>query len=186
MRLRFQIDVKKEYMIDYPTKDSPEDFQDFMKGFLEWQCDLVVKRIDEVIKRRLYNWHPLSPSYLDWKKKTHLDPRTWIATGQTLNSIHYWYSGLADAFFVGVHPTKRYRYPDKNGQLTTKKGAKILDILRWLEFGTTKMKARPLFSKVFKEFMSKSVQSKLYAEYIKSLKGNTIKKAVPTSHKRTL
>jgi hypothetical protein len=89
-----------------------------------------------------------------------------------LESIHYWYVPLGDQFFVGVHPTKRHRAYKKGGGVDqSKKGARIIDIISWMEKGTRKMPARPLFSKVLGEFSSKSRQTALYAQYIKNMKG---------------
>lgn len=171
MRLRYQIDVKNLYVIDYPTENAPEDFKQFMYEFLEWQSKKVIVRINDVIRRQLYNWHPLSDSYLQWKKQMGLDPRIYIASGQLLEAIHYWFlpSFGKPQFFIGVHPTKRHK--GYNGKGKKRKTVRLVDILRWLEFGTSKMRPRPIFSKVFSEFKPKSVQAKLYAEFIKERKG---------------
>lgn len=170
MRLRLQI--KKEQFISYQTQGTPQDFKDFMEEFLKWQADKVVNRIDEVIRMRLYNWHPLSESYKAWKEKMGLDPRIWIQTGQTKDSIHTWYNNMSDSYFIGVHPTKRHRAAKKGGGFDPKdKGARLLDIVRWLEFGTSRMKPRPLFTKVFREFEGVGRQQKLYSEFINYKKG---------------
>jgi len=169
-KLRIQVD--KSLFVEYKTKMAPEDFQVFIRGFLEWQADLVTKRINEVVKRQLYTWSPLSPSWVQFKKRMGLSPRIWYASGQVLESIHYWYVPLGDQFFIGVHPTKRHRAYKKGGGIDqSKKGARIIDIISWMETGTRKMPARPLFSKVLGEFSSKSRQTALYAQYIKNMKG---------------
>lgn len=173
MRLRIQVD--KTVFIDYPTKSAPEDFQNFISGFLEWQCTKIIERTKEVVRKRLYSWHPLSPSYVAFKDRMGLDPRIWLASGQIEQSIKYWYVPLADAWFIGVHPTLRHRGYKKGGGLDwEKKGARLIDIIKWLEFGTTKMKARPLYTKVLEEFKSKKKQTALYAEYIKEQKRSTV------------
>jgi hypothetical protein len=166
MRLRLQVDVKREFVIDYPTKNAPDDFKKFMDSFLKWQCGLIIERTKEVVRKKLYNWHPLSPSYVKFKEKMGLDPRTWLASGQVEKAIHYWYSPLADSYFIGVHPTLRHRNYIKGGYDQKKKGTRIIDIIRYLEFGTTKMKPRPLFTKVLAEFKSKKRQTELYAQFI--------------------
>jgi hypothetical protein len=171
MRLRVQ--VQKEFFVDYPTKLAPEDFQEFMAGFLEWQCDKVRERIREVVKTQAYKWEPLSPNYVQFKERMGLSPKIWFASGQVMDSIIYWYDALGDQWLIGVHPTLRHRGYKKGGGLDwSKKGARIIDIIRWMEMGTTKMPARPLFTKVLAEFKKKSKQTALYAEYIKDQKGS--------------
>lgn len=171
-KLRIQVD--KALFVEYKTKMAPEDFQNFIRGFLKWQAGLVTERINEVVKRQLYTWSPLSPSWVQFKKRMGLSPKIWYASGQVLDSIHYWYVPLGDQFFIGVHPTKRHRAYKRGGGIDqSKKGAKIISIISWMEKGTTKMPPRPLFSKVLSEFSSKKKQQDLYAEYIKRLKGVT-------------
>lgn len=170
MRLRVQ--VNKELFVDYPTTGTPQDFKNFMKGFLEYQADLMRDRIDEVIRLQLYNWKPLSPSYQKWKKSMGQDPRVWVQTGQTRKAIHVWFSPMAQAWFIGVHPTLRHRQAVRGGGYNMKKkGARLIDIIRWMEFGTPTMPARPLFTKVMDEFRKPSRQKALYADYLALQKG---------------
>ena len=169
MRLRILID--KEVAIEYKTSVAPEDFKDFMFEFLEWQSGLIVERINTVVKRQLYSWSPLSDSYKKWKEKMGLSPDIWIASGYVLKAIHYYYNPMSDSFFIGVHPTLRHREYLKGGKLGTKTGARVLDIIRWLEFGTRKMPPRPLFTKVFSEFRPKKRQLELYQQFIRERKG---------------
>jgi hypothetical protein len=184
--MKLRIGIKKEAIISeyrnifnntdisYTTKGAPIDFHEFMMGFLKFQADLVVKRINEVVRRQLYNWSPLSKSWIEFKKKHKLDPRTWYASGMVLKSIHYWHTPVADDYFVGVHPTKRHPgYGKGKGR-----GARIYDIIRWLEAGTPKMSARPLFTKVFQEFATQKMQTKLYQDYIRSSKSIIIDKRI--------
>jgi hypothetical protein len=169
-KLRIQVD--KTLFVEYKTKMAPEDFQNFIRGFLKWQVEQVTDRIKEVVDRQVYSWSPLSPSWVQFKSRMGLSPKTWYASGQVMDAVHYWYVPLGDQWFIGVHPTKRHRAYMKGGGINQKKkGARIIDIIKWMEHGTTRMPPRPLFSKVLGEFRSKSKQTKLYAEYIKSLKG---------------
>jgi len=169
MKLTVQVD--KKVFIEYGTKGTPEDFEEFMKGYLEWLTQKVVDRLEEVMRRQLYNWHPLSKSYLEWKKKMKLDPRIWLASHQTREAITYWWVPLASAWMIGFHPRTLHRKYKRGGiDLGKKTKARLLDIVRWLEHGTTKMPPRPLFGPVLNEFKSKSVQLKLYQQYIKEIK----------------
>lgn len=169
-KLRIQVD--KALFVQYQTNNTPEDFQNFIRGFLEWQVSKVKDRVKEVVDRQLYSWSPLSTAYTQFKKRMGLSPKIWYASGQLLEAVHYWYVPLGDQWFIGVHPTLRHRAYKKGGGLDwSKKGARLVDIIKWLEFGTTKMPARPLFTKVLGEFKSKKRQTELYAEYIRLQKG---------------
>lgn len=171
MKLTVQVD--KSICIEYGTRGTPEDFQNFMKGYLEWLTQKVIDRIDEVMRRQLYNWAPLSKSYVEWKKKMKLDPRIWLASHQTKNAITYWWVPLADSWYIGVHPRTLHRKYKRGGIDSGKKTkARLLDIVRWMELGTTKMKPRPLFVPVLKEFKSKSVQLRFYQLYITKMKAS--------------
>lgn len=169
MKLTVQVD--KDVFIEYKTKGTPEDFQNFMKGYLEWLTQKVIDRIDEVLRRQLYNWEPLSKSYKDWKKKMGLDPRIWLASHQTTKAITYWWVPLAQSWYIGVNPRMLHRKYKKGGIDQGKKTkARLYDIIKWVELGTTKMPPRPLFTKVLKEFKPKKTQIKLYQQYIAELK----------------
>lgn len=169
MKVTLQVD--KTVFVDYPTKGTPEDFQVFMRGYLEWVTKKVIDRVEDVMDRQLYNWAPLSKSYKSWKEKMGLDPRIWLASHQTKKAITYWYVPLADAWFIGVHPRTLHRKYKKGGIDQGKKTkARLIDIIRWIEQGTTKMPPRPLFTPVLQEFRPKTVQMKLYQQYIKELK----------------
>lgn len=176
MKLRIAINKNKvlsqyrgdiENNISYTTKGSPEDFHKFMMDFLAYQADLIVKRIKYVIKNQIYSWHPLSPSWKRFKELNGLSPKIWLASGQVEESITYFYNAMADSYFVGVHPSKRHKGYGK----THKSGVRIIDVIRWMECGTPKMKARPLFGKVMMEFSSPRRQKQLYDDFIKQKKG---------------
>ena len=161
-RLAIRIDPKA--YLEYPTEGAPKDFKDFIEGFLQWQSDLVIERIQEVVRQKLYNWEPLSPGWQNFKEKMGLDPRHWLASGQLLESVQVFY--FMNGWYIGVHPRKKHR-----GYKGNRKGARLIDILRWLEAGTTKMPPRPLFTKVFSEFRPKKVQQELYSKYLTLRKG---------------
>lgn len=171
MRLRIQVD--KSVAIEYETAMAPDDFKEFMYEFLEYQSNLIVERINEVIRRQLYSWAPLSESYIKWKQKMGLSPHIWEASGQTRKAIHYWYSPSfgKGQFFIGVHPTLKHRNYLKGGGLGNKKGTRLIDIIRYVELGTRRMPPRPLFTKVFAEFNNKKRQKQLYDDFIKQRKG---------------
>lgn len=104
----------------------------------------------EYVAHRLYNdildyidnqhyaksgkWAPLSISYLKYKRKHHLSDKIWVATGHLKNSIYVRKSG-GHTYTVGISPTKKY--PG-----TT---VKVIDVAKWMEYGTRRMPPRPLF-----------------------------------------
>lgn len=81
-------------------------------------------------------WEPLDKDYLEWKRRQGLDTRIWIATGMLRDSISVYRSN--GAWVVGIN--QRMRYP----------GSKVhmYKVLRWMEYGTSRMPARPLFRPV--------------------------------------
>jgi hypothetical protein len=117
----------------------------------------IAKGVKDVIRNQKYNWAPLSESWADRKDYLELDPRTLIASGAYLKAIGWWKS--AGGVHVGVRPNKLHPgHPIEPGgepepkfwrgeQLT------IRQIARWLEFGTRKMPARPVWRPFLANFL---------------------------------
>lgn len=173
--MRLSIIVDKSLYLEYKTKGTPEEFQAFMDAFLRYFADIVIKRINDIVRRKLYNWDPLSDAWANFKKRMHLDPRTWYASGQILESIGYKYYPMGDVYVIGVHPTKKHNAYMKGGINKGKKmKVSILNLIRYMEFGTAAMPSRPLFVPALKEFKSKGVQEKIYQKFILEYKGSVI------------
>lgn len=162
-------------MVAYPTDGTPQDFQDFMKGFLDYFTEIIVDRIKEVIRTQEFKskWHKLSPKYLEFKKRWGLEMGIWISGGHVVDSIAYWWSPLVDGYIIGVPPALKHRVPKRGGgyDKSKKQKVRVMQILKWMENGTRKMPARPLFTPVMKYYQKKSVQQKIYQDYLKKVKG---------------
>lgn len=104
-----------------------EEFSKYMAGEIS---KLVVKAIDS--QKYSKSWVPLNPSYKEWKRKKGLSTKIWEATGYLKLNIGY--NVHTKYIEVGIHPTAKY----KNGQ-------SVLQVARWLEYGTKNMPERPLF-----------------------------------------
>ena len=90
------------------------------------------------VKRRFYvlRWAPLSLSYLRYKQTHGLSTNIWEATSTLVSSLNYWKRG--GIWYVGFN--KRRFYPDTR--------MPIIRVARYVEYGTVKMPARPLFRSV--------------------------------------
>lgn len=163
MKLAVQIDPTD--FIEINTFRTPKLYQEFIEGFLKFLAQKMVDRVHEVIRNQSYNWHPLSRTWVAFKKSWGLDPRIWRASGWIEDSIHYWYSRKNNCWMVGVNPRKQHRRYKRGGIAISKRsGVLIIDIIRKLEFGTQKTPARPLFTRVIAE-VKKDVNS-YYKEYL--------------------
>ena len=101
--------------------------------FYAYEFRAYIKR---VIEEQRYQWYPLSYKYLDWKKTTGLDQRTFIATGEYVDSIKVFkfYNKAKDSigYVVGL-PHKKH----------TMSNLYLDDLAKVLEYGTKTMPARP-------------------------------------------
>lgn len=93
-----------------------------------------VEELKETVYKQLWNWKPLNEDYLKSKISGGLDPRIFIARGDFVKAI-------------GVYPTAdgqpRIGFPEDDYHPRAKIGLRLL--ARFLEFGTSKMPARPLW-----------------------------------------
>lgn len=97
-------------------------------------ADELVKAIDS--QRYKSKWEPLSPAYLEYKKKNNLSTKTWEATSLAKDNIGVWRSN--NRYVVGIK--RDVKYPGSNVQ--------AYKVIRMLEFGTSTVPARPLFVRV--------------------------------------
>ena len=96
---------------------------------------LIVKAIDD--QRYKGRWKPLTEEYLEYKKKAGLKLKIWEASSTLKLSVGYDIG--SNLVTVGVREGSRYR-----------NGPEILDVAKWMEFGTRKMPARPLFRPIIR------------------------------------
>jgi len=121
----------------YGKTMSSQVYEDFVK-FLVF---MVREQVKDIITHQRFKkrWKPLSPAYLRWKVLKGYDTRTWIRTGKLLKAIKAWYNPSRKLWIIGVSP---YTVYDDTGLA-------VLDVARWMEHGTSRMPARPVFGPVF-------------------------------------
>lgn len=134
---------------DYP----PEYLDDFCKYLVKIMKSEFKKAIDN--QRYSYRWKPLSVNYIRYKKMHNLSLKTWEATGLLYDSIVY--RKRNGYYMVGIDTRKRY-----------KNGAKVLDIAKCLEYGTSTIPARPLFRPIF-TYMRKNM-SRYWKKFLREEK----------------
>lgn len=94
---------------------------------------------DAITKQRFKStWPPLSIPYRDWKGDHNLSLNIWEATGYLKKSIVY--RKRNGYYLVGIDPYKKY-----------KDGPKVLYVAQCIEYGTSRMPARPLFRPIFNQ-----------------------------------
>lgn len=138
----------------------PRDFphlERHLGRFAHYMADRMAEEVVNAINDQRYRdrWVPLSVPYLDYKRRKGLSLRIWEATGTLKNSIRAYRSG--STWVVGV--SQRLYYPGTD--------IKIYRIARYMEYGTDKMPARPLFYRVARR-MSRDI-SLHWARYRKEV-----------------
>jgi hypothetical protein len=116
----------------------------------------IVAEVKDVIERQRYHWKPLSEMYRDMKIAKGLDERILIATGLYKRSIKWWKTTGGEVRF-GVPRGIR-----------TQEGVPLWLISKWLEFGTRKMPARPLWRPVLSSFGRRFRETQI--QFYKALK----------------
>ncbi len=140
------------------TKDQEKHlgkFARYMSGIMAWELKKAIDN-QRYIYNNYKNWEPLSIAYYEYKEKKNLSLKMWEATGLLKNSITYWKSG--SYWFVGVSRDKIY----------PKTSVKIHTVVRYMEYGTSKMPARPLFRPV-RDRLRKDIR--IYWERFKQIEG---------------
>lgn len=186
MLLAFQI--KPSTFVNVPLpKGSPPEYVEFMREFVDFLCSRIVDEIEFAMKTQKFahRWDDLSDSWQRRKERLELDDRTWIASGQLLNAVTWWERKSEGVFYVGVHPRLKHRAYKKGGHYVSKKrNVRVVDIVRWMEFGTTKMPPRPLFTPVFQMYRPKKMQTKVYQEFVKLKAASGGESVVPSKKKK--
>ena len=119
------------------------------RGFDKYIAEKIMETAKIAILEQRWSskWQPLSPEYLEWKKKKGLDTRILIATGQYLDSFKVYRSG--NSWVAGVDKERLHYFEGK----TVRMG----DLAKWLEFGTRKMPPRPHWRPAF-DYVSKNIR----------------------------
>lgn len=112
-----------------------QDYRPLLTAFSRKIADLYVEELVSAINTQRYKsiWEPLTPGYLEYKRQNGLSTNIWEATSLVKESITYYRSG--NSYVVGVN--RNLRYPNSN--------VLVYKVIRWMEFGTSRMPARPLF-----------------------------------------
>lgn len=112
-----------------------EGLEKVLPKFSHFMAFVMKRELKRAIKNQRYirNWPPLSVSYYEYKQRKNLSLNIWEATGFLADSISYWRSG--DRWVVGI--PRRVNYPGS--------ALRVYKVAQWMEYGTDKMPARPLF-----------------------------------------
>ena len=107
---------------------------DLQQKFVQFMADMYRQQLIKIINKQMYKhkWAPLTAEYVEYKRKQGLSLRIWEATSLMKN--HIVVLRRKDKWYIGPNPKVHY-----------KSGVTLLEVARWMEFGTQKMPARPLF-----------------------------------------
>lgn len=131
--------------LDY--KWFPTDTNDL--AFEEELAKDFVKQVKVAIETQKFNFTPLSPKYLAYKRQRGLSLNIWEATSQLKNSLGYFIEG--DTITIGW---------DKN-LVHDNSNLKVYQIAILLEFGTVKIPPRPLFRNMLKIYQDSPTKKPL-------------------------
>lgn len=141
--LRINVTDEKTTPAQLISKDLPSWVQEeFAKYIAQVLRNEYKKAIDK--QRYRYRWKPLSFRYMYYKETYNLSLKIWEATGLLKNSIVY--RKRNGYYMVGIDPYKKY-----------KNGVRVLDVAKCMEYGTSRMPARPLFRPLF-EYIRKNIR----------------------------
>lgn len=133
----------------------------------------ILDELREIVEKQKYKWFPLTPEYLEAKKKAGLDLRIYLATRELIDEgIGVYKKGKS--IFVGPLKGKHSK-----SKLTYQK------LAQYLEYGTENIPARPLWrplkssvkrrSKILKKAYAKAMKKKLKELQVKKVKTKTKK-----------
>ncbi len=91
------------------------------------------------IRAQDLSWEPLSPKYLSWKIQRGYSENIYVKTATLFRGITS--EVEEDRAFVGV----------RRGTIREADGTDVVEIARWLEEGTSRMPARPLWEPTVEE-----------------------------------
>ena len=152
--------MSKMYLFIPVTNDrySP-GFTRIKESVLQWQFAKFVanefkNRFQKVIDRQSIHWKPLSHEYLLYKERHGLSLKVWEATGLIKRSICV----RQRNGYLEIGPDKRKKH----------KGVSITDIAFYMEYGTSRMPARPIFRPVLRSL--RRDYSMLLNKFLKGVK----------------
>lgn len=133
MYLRMNLNSKRHKLGIRTTRMFPQ----FHDEFIHYLAKTLKQEYKDAIDKQKYihKWAPLSISYIRYKEKHNLSVKIWKATGLLQDSIKV--MRLFDCYLIGIDPKVRY-----------KNGPKVIDIARYMEYGTNRTPARPLFTPI--------------------------------------
>lgn len=126
-----------------------------IEGFAKFLSEEITNQVRLAIKSQKFKigFKPLSPQYLEFKRRRKLELGFWRSTDFLLNNLKWWkYGNEYRIGWIGnlLHPG----VPNLNGKYTTRKKVNVVFIAKNLEFGTKVIKkdgkiggtpARPIF-----------------------------------------
>lgn len=128
------------------------------KDFQIYAALVIAESIIKAIDTQRYKskkWPPLSVRYVDWKRRKRYSLKIWECTGFMKKHIRVFQKGS----FIAVGFMRKDCYPKTRITLNR--------IAKYVEFGTPKMPARPLFRQIVL-YYRKNV-SRLFKNYQKEL-----------------
>jgi hypothetical protein len=126
--------------------------KDLHNAFLRGQ-EKALKKVARAVKEHIER-QDLPVLTLNPKKRSNNDPRTLIDTRSYIDSIKTWRENYT--YYVGV----------KSGLIEPKSKAEITKVAYWLEKGTRKMVARPVWGPTFRELGGTKYLEKVVNETI--------------------
>lgn len=132
----------------------PKQYKDFQIYASDIITDAIIKAIDSQ-RYKSTKWPPLSVRYVDWKRRKKYSLKIWECTGFMKKHIRVFRKGN----FIAIGFMRKDCYPKTRVTLN--------QIAKYVEFGTPKMPARPLFRQIVL-YYRKNV-SRLFKNYQKEL-----------------
>jgi hypothetical protein len=110
--------------------------------FAYWLAEEMKRYLRDVVKKQRYksHWKPLSPDYLKYKQLHGLSTNIWEASGFLID--HITVRKYRDHYIVGISRNLKYDVG----------GVSVYKVAVWMEHGTEKMPARPLFGPMYLYF----------------------------------
>jgi len=119
-----------------------EKVKEFNDDFSRSEAELFLKKIRDHIDAQDLPWKPLSPSYLEYKNRFGLSTKIWMSTGELYRSLEI-FKDKNNKYYVGAPVDTVHSDTD----------ILINDIIKFMEYGTKNIPARPLFTPV-RSYMS--------------------------------
>lgn len=137
MHIKIQVTQQDWRPASRMAKGSKEK-EKLLGQFAHYIADIYRDELVRAINTQRYagKWEPLNKDYVAWKRSQGLSTKIWESTEMLKRSITVYRSN--NKWVVGINP--RIKYPGSN--------VSVYKVARWLEYGTSRMPARPLFRPV--------------------------------------